>query len=513
MTAAAKTLLVRADAGRTIGNGHVQRCFSLMQSWKSLGGNVALLSHELPLALQRRITAMGGAVHALQAIAGSLEDARITASLCTKLAADWIVVDGYAFEDRYIQRLKQGSTRVLCVLDDHRTCSADVILNQNLYADVACYESSQSQLLLGGRYVQLRDEFLQEVNWQKPATQRLQRILVTCGGTDPAAATGSILKQLAETHVADLEVIAVVSSENSKLSDLQSLCEQLPYSAKLAIDSTQMAKLMQWADLAISAAGSTCWELAFMGLPVLMFSVAENQIPVAKVMEEQGLGIDLGWYKQMAENAIVSNVHALCEEPQLLQEMSVRGWHLIDGYGANRVARLLFDPRIQLRPATSADCRMFWEWRNDPSVREVSFSSDEIPFDTHAAWFARRLASPASLLLVAENTDQQPFGQVRFDFTRDIAEISISIAREFRKAGYGTALIRQATEYILGRQRATVVKAAIKTENIASQKAFEKAGYQQVDSPGDSLLFATGHFATGLDFQPFESSNSIQRTA
>jgi len=37
-----------------------------------------------------------------------------------------------------------------------------------------------------------------------------------------------------------------------------------------------MPELMAWADFAVSAGGSTCWELAFMGLPALVLIQAKE---------------------------------------------------------------------------------------------------------------------------------------------------------------------------------------------------------------------------------------------
>jgi len=36
---------------------------------------------------------------------------------------------------------------------------------------------------------------------------------------------------------------------------------------------------------------------------------------------------------------------------------------------------------LRLRPVCADDCRMIWEWANDPLVRSQSFANDPIPWE------------------------------------------------------------------------------------------------------------------------------------
>ena len=75
----------------------------------------------------------------------------------------WLVVDGYHFNENYHHKLKNIGVRLI-VFDDigHlKFYSADIIINQNIFAKKIKYSrSSDSKLLLGEKYFLLRNEFL-----------------------------------------------------------------------------------------------------------------------------------------------------------------------------------------------------------------------------------------------------------------------------------------------------------------------------------------------------------------
>ena len=136
-------------------------------------------------------------------------------------------------------------------------------------------------------------------------------------------------------------------------------------------------------------------------------------------------------------------------------------------------------PVVRLRPAVSEDCRRLWLWRNDETVRRVSFTTSQVPWEDHCRWFESRLQNKNCRILIAENEHHQPVGQVRLDITDCRAVISISLATEFRGAGLGTAIIRTATRHAFRDDRIEAVDAFIRADNLASQAAFRKAGYEQ----------------------------------
>jgi RimJ/RimL family protein N-acetyltransferase len=134
---------------------------------------------------------------------------------------------------------------------------------------------------------------------------------------------------------------------------------------------------------------------------------------------------------------------------------------------------------LTLRWASEADCKLLWEWANNPSVRSASFSTGPIPWEVHVEWFASKLRNPDSLIFVASDEQGHPIGQVRFDVVGlDEAEVGVSLDESFRGKGYGTALIATGIRALLEARPVRIIHAYVKPDNQASQRVFEKAGFQ-----------------------------------
>jgi RimJ/RimL family protein N-acetyltransferase len=127
---------------------------------------------------------------------------------------------------------------------------------------------------------------------------------------------------------------------------------------------------------------------------------------------------------------------------------------------------------MKLRPASMADARRLFEWRNDPITREMSIAQDEVEWSSHVQWLARRLERDEPELFIAE-VEGRPVGTVRFDN----GEVSFTVAPEERGKGVATAMLKLAHA-----MRGPCV-AKIKATNIASLRAAENAGHVIVVLP------------------------------
>ena len=333
-------IIIRADASIQVGIGHVMRCLALAQAWQDKGGEAIFVLVNKSSALENRLILERMQITHLSVQAGSDEDANQTVDFAKKVASQWIAVDGYHFGKEYQKVIKKLGQKLL-FLDDYGHSGhydADLVLNQNISAYEGLYESREdyTQLFLGTEYVLLRREFWQWQNWQRVINSKARKILVTLGGSDPDNVTLKVIQALPLASN-NLEIIVVVGGSNLHHEELQSVVTESNLAISLQQNVCNMPELMAWADIAIAAGGSTNWELAFMGLPSIVITIAENQKAIAAELDRQGIIINLGWHRDVNVEQIGLLLGELIGDRAKREIMSNRGRELVDGNGASRV--------------------------------------------------------------------------------------------------------------------------------------------------------------------------------
>lgn len=148
-----------------------------------------------------------------------------------------------------------------------------------------------------------------------------------------------------------------------------------------------------------------------------------------------------------------------------------------------------------LRKATMDDCDLLYNWRNEKECRENSLNTDEIPYDTHCTWYARRLQDKDTLIYIAM-MEEKCIGMVRLDIEITTAHINYSIDSNFRGQGMGRRLLEALETEPEVQQRVAKLCAVVKSTNMASQRCFERLGYLKVD---DMECEMSKHNATESD--------------
>ncbi|MFH0920132.1 MAG: GNAT family N-acetyltransferase [Fibrobacterota bacterium] len=141
---------------------------------------------------------------------------------------------------------------------------------------------------------------------------------------------------------------------------------------------------------------------------------------------------------------------------------------------------------INIRPATMADRDLLFAWVNDPETRANSFNPSPVKYEQHCAWFSKKLQQKEDFLLIAENGENKPVGQMRLDKTKDGGTVSISVCPESRGKGVGLQMLTALDASVqANRLPYRKILAEIKLENSRSLKMFERAGYSLVETLSD----------------------------
>lgn len=477
-------LVIRTDASTQIGTGHVMRCLALAQAWQDTQGQpIFVMTTSVP-ALEERLQSEGMQVVHLTTEPGSLDDAQQTATLAHQFGATWVVVDGYHFGGEYQQILKQSKLHLLFI-DDYGHAEhyyADFVLNQNISADEQWYQNREpyTQLLLGTRYVLLRREFWQWRGWQRTVPPVAKKVLVTLGGADPDNVTLKVIQSLQLVEVEKLDVVIVIGGSNPHYENIKIAVQDSRFAIRLERNVTNMPELMAWADVAISAGGSTCWELGFMGLPSILLILAENQRAIAEKLATLNQAVNLGWHQDVKAQNIGSTLFQLLQSAEQRAKMIKVSQQIVAREGCSTILQNLEANSIQLRPVIEDDCEILWHWANDPVIRSVSFLSESISWTDHVQWFTSKLCNQNCVFYIALNQDNVPIGQVRYEITHKEATISLGLAESFRGQGYGSKLILLGCKKLGQKSVVERINAYVKPNNLASIRAFLKSGFQEV---------------------------------
>ena len=319
------------------------RCLALAQAWKKQGGKVTFISACESESLSSRITDEGFELVPIGKSYPDPDDLVTTLSIINNQSStnDWIVLDGYHFDTDYQQIIKNNGNPLL-VIDDTAHLNhyvADIILNQNINAKDFSYSCEpETKLLLGTDYVLLRDEFLGYKNWSREIPEVARKILVTLGSGDPENMTLKVIQALNGVGIDRLEIKVVVGASNPPIDGLKEAAGKSKHKIELIQNAQNMPGLMAWADVAVSAGGSTCWELAFMGLPGILIVTADNQKEIAAGLDEYGTAVNIGWYSDVSTDHVTYPLKDLLLSKNGIREnMSKNAKGLIDGLGVNRV--------------------------------------------------------------------------------------------------------------------------------------------------------------------------------
>jgi UDP-2,4-diacetamido-2,4,6-trideoxy-beta-L-altropyranose hydrolase len=494
-------VLFRVDASTVMGTGHVMRCRTLAHELARRGAQICFICREHPGQMADVLERDGFKVCRLPPVPDSgtgqgyeawlgvsqQVDAMQSSAATDGQVFDWLVVDHYALDRSWEVPMRQRAQNIL-IIDDiaNRPHECDVLLDQNSSLSGAeryrPWVPQSCRLLLGPRYALLRPENALHRSAMAPRAEAASRVLVYMGGSDAANITGMALQALGSPRLSHLEVDVVVGPNFTHQQQIVSLAQARPGTHVLGMQP-HLAELMVRADIAVGAGGATTWERLCLGLPSLVVSIAENQVPGCMALADAGLIRYFGAAQQMSVAAMEAALEQAIEPGQRNADLRFLKAAPVDGLGARRIAEFLSPSpagSLRLRPADAGDLDTYFVWVNDPLVRAGALRTAPITMAEHGAWFMSRLQAPECLLLVLES-DGLPLGQLRLERMEGGWNIDYSIDTLFRGRRWGKKLLALGIQWIseLG-ESSVFLRAVVKESNAASAKTFESLGFAEV---------------------------------
>ena len=337
---------IRVDGSRFIGMGHVVRSLALGSAMRRAGHEVFFFSRFEPGI--SRLRAQGFSV---RTFSGGLPDGPgkeyepagdgdVVAALLAGQSFDCLVTDSYRVDEAYFAAVRPVVPLSVYV-DDLNRFPADVdgIVNGNINAVKLGYGAwpAGARRWLGCRYNLLREEFRELPLSPTPAAAH--KVLLTGGGGDSGPVLAFLAQSLLDSpRLTSLQLQVVVPGHSQADAALETLTRQ--YSQRMTVhrDVTDMVSLMRQCDLAISAGGTTLYELCAAGAPRIAYILADNQRGIVEEMERQNLVISLGPVNFLQPAALVETAAVLAADRDKREHMRRKGRELVDGLGADRVA-------------------------------------------------------------------------------------------------------------------------------------------------------------------------------
>jgi UDP-2,4-diacetamido-2,4,6-trideoxy-beta-L-altropyranose hydrolase len=314
-------ICIRADGGSSIGMGHIMRTLVLAQKLKENHNVFYACRVDEPLSDKYKLGIEKIRLEGFRIV--TLEEKNFKNEI-KGIKADCIITDSYDVDEEYFNLLKENFKINGC-FDDENICeyfNVDFLINQNTYAmDLNYNVNSNTDLMLGNKYIILRDEFR---NLKKKDIKRnIENVMVTVGGSDNNNITEVIIKLLAKLNNITSHIVV-----GPAFKYIENLKKYEDAHVKLYFNAN-MSEIMEKCDLAVSSCGTTLYELAAMGIPTIGLVVAENQTLAAEVMDVAGI------IKYSNLQDLYDDILKLSYEKRKI--MSFNGTNIVDGKGVYRI--------------------------------------------------------------------------------------------------------------------------------------------------------------------------------
>ncbi|MCX6158529.1 MAG: UDP-2,4-diacetamido-2,4,6-trideoxy-beta-L-altropyranose hydrolase [Ignavibacteriae bacterium] len=315
--------LIRADASNEIGTGHVMRSIALGQMLIDEGHIVYFLTQSENESLKNRIKREGFDLICFSE-EDTIEDAKYTAKRGKDLKADWVITDGYKFKTEYQKVIKVAGFKLMCI-DDVCECHymSDIVLNQNYDADKIFKYSKEdyTRLFLGTNNVLLRREIINNAksNSCNDINHKPNNILILKGGSDLYFPIDEILNIFDKNanRPLNIKVISKIEEHVTKLTN-----SNINYTHSTITNKIQTDFL--WCDIAITAGGSTVWELLYYKKKPLVIGIAENQRIIIEELSKSNYVISLGWADNLMTEKLERIINSDFNDLKYLNELQVK---------------------------------------------------------------------------------------------------------------------------------------------------------------------------------------------
>ena len=473
-----KNVFFRADGNSKIGLGHVIRSLALADMLREEFNCHFVIRNPLE-TLKKKILEVCERIIVLPDTKDTDAESEIFSENYLS-QGDIVVLDGYHFGFAYQQSIRNRGCKLVCIDDiQHTHYIADAVINHapglspNEFSVIA-----QTQLLLGSDYALLRRPFLC-ASVQPRTISKIKSVFVCFGGADHNNLSLKVLELFSAFKGEKYHINMVLGGANNFKDRVRAFAKRISdFKVNLFenLSAEDMVKVMQQSDCAIVPASSIMYEVLAVKMPVIGGYYVDNQVNIYHCFNETELIYGVGDLNLFSDYESALNGFTTQKINRTIYLQSNLGIEKVKRNFLNIFQKINSKSVLKVRKAKESDLMTYFNWVNDNTVRENSFSQDEITLENHANWFKENLVDDSTIFYIFEENNI-PVGQLRFNLNDKIAVINYSIASRFRGRGFGKIIVQDAINKLLEEESVEKIKGIVKWDNVASVRIFEKIGF------------------------------------
>lgn len=335
-------ILVRADGSYERGLGHISKQITLCNKFKRSGNEILFITRRNEVAAN--LLSKAGIDHVqidgevLSGIDG----------IITSYRPVLVILDILDTTVEYVRALRKHKVRI--VTFDNTDVSAlecDAVFNVMYY-----HKEEERQLLKGAavyegyKYI-IIDEAYSAVGESK--SDNVQRILLTQGGADTGNRTPFLMETLVmlrgEMKVPfDVDVVIGPAFDPGNTARIEEIAGDYNM-FHVQRQPGNLARLVERCDIAITAGGTTMWEIAACKRPMYVFINESFEDETARVISSLGFALYDGYLP--GQDRVSDSLKKLIEDPYLRKEF-IRNMKLYDiANGLSRVIDGIYKHGVQ----------------------------------------------------------------------------------------------------------------------------------------------------------------------
>ena len=476
-------IAIRVDGNAETGVGHVLRCITLADKLlhynikctffvRNISKNLhEILKDKFEVILLDRADSMFNATDEYSRWLGVNQnfDAEEFIALALPGQFNGVIVDHYGLGYRW-ERTVQDKFRFILVLDDlaNREHVCNLLVDQSIGRKVSSYSSLVPQIcnvLVGPKYALLRDEFSADFSGCK----KQYDILINFGGADKDNYTEHVLGMLARcANMNKHSIKIIIGSDYPHALGLERRIEELGLKFKLVENPNNVAKEISECRMAIGAGGVSLLERSALGVPSIIYAIADNQKHICAEYERQRLGCVIRKGESDEHVKLISIINATLD-PKILSKESHLNRNFVDAHGTDRVVAMLlkeFELLTEVE-ATVEDSRFVYECRYEKTDTSLYINPTVPSYDLHMNWFSKKMVKKDCVHIIFK-CGLEKIGYIRLDYEKNYYDVSIYVHTKYRSRGFAAIMLSKIVDRV-GTQK---LRASVHVKNEASLKVF-----------------------------------------